>query len=102
MNTEHLPFNMPSRSWTLNQNWVNLTFMHWEVEHDLLKKYIPEDLELERYDGKTYVGTIPFRMEKVRPKYLPSVPFISNFAEFNIRTYAVSYTHLTLPTTPYV
>jgi len=89
VNTEHLPFNMPSRSWALNQNWVNLTFMHWEVEHDLLKKYIPEDLELERYDGKTYVGTIPFRMEKVRPKYLPSVPFISNFAEFNIRTYVV-------------
>ena len=83
MNTEHLPFNMPSRSWSLNQNWVNLTFMHWEVEHDLLKKYIPEDLELERYDGKTYVGTIPFRMEKVRPKYLPSVPLISNFAEFS-------------------
>ena len=39
---------MPTRAWTLSQNWVNLTFMHWEVEHHLLEKYIPEDLELER------------------------------------------------------
>lgn len=87
MNTDHIPYNMPTRGWTLSQNWVNLTFMHWEVEHTLLRRYIPEDLELETFNGKTYVGTIPFRMEKVRPRYLPSVPLISNFPEFNIRTY---------------
>lgn len=87
MNTNHIPFSMPTRGWTLNQNWVNLTFMHWEVDHQSLKKYIPEDLELETFEGKTYIGTIPFRMEKIRPRYLPSVPFISNFPEFNIRAY---------------
>ena len=87
MKTNHIPFEMPKRGWALNQNWVNLTFLHWEVDHALLKKYIPEDLELETFNGKTYVGTIPFRMEKIRPRFLPSVPFISNFPEFNIRTY---------------
>tara|TARA_Y100000814_G_scaffold180911_1_gene132117 strand:+ start:540 stop:1265 length:726 start_codon:yes stop_codon:yes gene_type:complete len=87
VNTEHIPYKMPTRAWSLSQNWVNLTFMHWEVEHHLLEKYIPEDLELEKFNGKTYVGTIPFRMENIRPRFLPSVPLISNFPEFNIRTY---------------
>ena len=87
MNTEHIPYKMPTRAWSLSQNWVNLTFMHWEVEHHLLEKYIPKDLELETFNGKTYVGTIPFRMENIRPRFLPSVPLISNFPEFNIRTY---------------
>ena len=87
MKTNHIPFSMPTRGWALSQNWVNLTFMHWEVDRQLLKKYIPEDLKLETFRGKTYIGTIPFRMEKIRPRYLPSVPFISNFPEFNIRAY---------------
>ena len=53
MNTDHIPYKMPARGWSLSQNWVNLTFMHWEVEHHLLEKYIPEDLELETFNGKT-------------------------------------------------
>jgi len=87
MRTDHLPFPMPERKHSLGQNWVNLTFMHWEVDPELLRKYVPEDLEIELFDGKAYVGTIPFRMEKVRPRNLPSISFISNFPEFNIRTY---------------
>ena len=53
MNTSHIPFSMPTRGWALSQNWVNLTFMHWEVDRQLLKKYIPEDLKLETFKGKT-------------------------------------------------
>ena len=49
--------------------------------------YIPEDLELDTFQGKAYVGTIPFIMEKVRPHFLPYLPFISTFPEFNVRTY---------------
>jgi uncharacterized protein YqjF (DUF2071 family) len=61
--------------------------MHWEVSTDFLRKYLPDDLEIDLFEGKAYVGTIPFRMEKVRPRLLPPISFISNFPEFNIRTY---------------
>ena len=87
MRTEHLPFPMPKRKFSLKQNWVDLTFMHWEVDPKILAKHIPEDLEIELFEGKAYVGIIPFKMEKVRPRNLPSIPLISNFPEFNIRTY---------------
>jgi len=87
MKIGHLPFPMPERKYSLKQNWANLTFMHWEVEPDILKQHLPEDLEVDLFDGKAYVGTIPFNMEKVRPRNMPSISFISNFPEFNIRTY---------------
>ena len=85
--SDHLPFPMPSTSHALNQEWRNLTFMHWEVDPARLAPYIPEGLELDLFEGKAYVGTIPFEMKKVRPRLLPWVPGISNFPEFNIRTY---------------
>ena len=50
-------------------------------------RYIPEGLELDLFEGKAYVGVIPFQMKNVRPRLLPAVPGISTFPEFNIRTY---------------
>ena len=83
----HIPFSMPKRRWSLRQNWINLTFMHWKVDPQNIIKYIPEDLELDLFEGRAYVGTIPFIMENVRPHYSPYLPGISTFPEFNIRTY---------------
>ena len=47
MRTSHLPFPMPERKFSLQQNWVDLTFMHWEVDPDILRKHIPDDLEID-------------------------------------------------------
>ena len=52
MKTSHIPFSMPTRGWALSQNWVNLTFMHWEVKPDLLSDIIPKGIELELFEGK--------------------------------------------------
>ena len=85
--SDHLPFPMPNTPNALSQEWRNLTFMHWEVDPKRLAQYIPDGLDLDLFAGKAYVGTIPFEMKKVRPRLLPWVPGISNFPEFNIRTY---------------
>ncbi len=84
---DHLPFPMPERPHALVQEWRNLTFMHWEVKPDDLIHHIPEGLEIDLFQGKAYVGTIPFVMKNVRPRLLPSLPGVSTFPEFNIRTY---------------
>ena len=39
------------------------TFMHWEVQPEKLEPYIPEGLELDLFEGKAYVGVIPFQMK---------------------------------------
>ncbi|MEC8541573.1 MAG: DUF2071 domain-containing protein [Candidatus Thermoplasmatota archaeon] len=85
--TEHLPFQMPSRKHALTQEWRELTFMHWEVDVKKLVPHIPDGLEIDTYRGKAYVGIVPFIMKNVRPRWSFSVPFVSTFPEFNVRTY---------------
>lgn len=87
MRSDHLPFAMPERPFILSQEWRNLTFMHWEVSVEKLQPHIPDGLEIDLFDGKAYVGTIPFIMKNVRPRLLPAIPGISTFPEFNVRTY---------------
>jgi len=87
LRSDHLPFAMPSSKHALSQEWRFLTFMHWEVSVESLQPHIPSGLEIDLFDGKAYVGTIPFLMKNVRPRLLPAVPGISSFPEFNIRTY---------------
>ena len=87
MRSDHLPFPMPKRPHSLIQEWRNLTFLHWEVNPNLLTPYIPKGLEIDLFEGKAYVGTIPFLMKNVRPRMTFPLPGISTFPEFNIRTY---------------
>lgn len=84
---DHIPFAMPKKRPALRQNWKKLTFLHWQVEAQLLRKHLPQGLELDLFEGKAYVGFIPFVMEKVRPNYLPPIAGVSTFGEVNIRIY---------------
>ena len=84
---EHLPFPMPDRRHTLAQDWRFLTFMHWRVDIEKLRPHVPEGLEIDTFEGDAYIGLVPFMMKHVRPSWFVSTPGISNFPEFNIRTY---------------
>src|SRR5690349_95871 len=69
------------------QNWDNLTFIHWPCAPELLRSLLPVDLTLDLFDQKAWVGLTPFRVVNLRPPMLPSLPWISHFAETNVRTY---------------
>ena len=87
MRADHLPFLMPERPYAMLQEWRSLTFLHWQVAPEALMPFIPDGLEVDCFDGRAYVGAIPFMMRNVRPRWAVSVPGISNFPEFNVRTY---------------
>lgn len=53
-----------------------------------IQKLLPAGLTVDTFDGKAWVGIVPFYMQKIRPVWSPSVPYISNFLELNVRTYA--------------
>ena len=57
---DHIPFPIPKVRPALRQGWKKLTFLHWEVEPDILRTHLPDDLELDLHEGKAYVGCIPF------------------------------------------
>src|SRR5690606_33910061 len=83
----HRPWNLPSGNWKYYQEWNDGIFLHWQVDYNELKKLVPDDLEIDLFDGKPWVSLVAFTMEKIRPKNLPAFPPISDFHEINIRTY---------------
>lgn len=85
--TNHRPWKLPQGSWKYYQEWNNGIFLHWQVEHNELRKLVPDDFDIDLFEGKPWVSLVAFTMEKIRPKNLPAFPPISNFHEINIRTY---------------
>lgn len=69
------------------QSWRHLLFLHWEVEPAVLQAMLPEGLTLDTYEGRAFVGLVPFTMTGVRPTWTPVMPGLSNFHETNVRTY---------------
>jgi uncharacterized protein YqjF (DUF2071 family) len=68
------------------QRWRNLLFMHWEVPAEVLRPLIPASLALDHFEGRHFVGVVPFVMQAVRPSFLPGVMAL-DFLETNVRTY---------------
>jgi len=85
--TDHRPWKLPAENWKFYQEWNNAIFLHWQVELDELKKFVPTELEIDLFDDKPWISLVAFTMEKIRPKNLPAFPPISDFDEINIRTY---------------
>jgi uncharacterized protein YqjF (DUF2071 family) len=72
------------------QRWHDLLFAHWPVSGQELRRLIPAPLEIDLYQGQAWLGIVPFRMSGVRLRGTPPMPWISGFAELNVRTYVVS------------
>jgi len=85
--TDHRPWVIPAGDWAYYQEWNNAVFLHWEVDLQELRKFMPGGMEIDLFDGKPWVSVVAFTMEKIRPRYMPYFPPISNFEEINIRTY---------------
>ncbi len=71
----------------MKQRWHDLLFLHWEVDPEAIARLLPPGISVDTFDGKAYVGLVPFGMTGVRPVWAPSVPPLSNFLETNVRTY---------------
>jgi uncharacterized protein YqjF (DUF2071 family) len=76
----------------LFQNWRDLLFLHFSLPASELRSFVPAGLDIDTFPNKAgeeraWVGLVPFRMEGIRPPWLPAVPWLSAFPETNVRTY---------------
>lgn len=77
----------PDQPVLLRQKWHHLLFLHWEISPNELQALIPPRLTVDMFQGKAYIGLIPFTMTGVRAVLTPPLPWISSFHEVNVRTY---------------
>ena len=85
--TDHRPWPLPNRNWLLKQQWNHLLFIHYALDAEQVRAMIPEPLEIDRYDGRAWLGVVPFDMKGVGLRGLPTLPSLSDFPEINLRTY---------------
>ncbi|MCA9532423.1 MAG: DUF2071 domain-containing protein [Myxococcales bacterium] len=79
------PSHRPSGRNAGTQRWRDLLFLHWELEPSVLRPLVPAALELDLYEGRAFVGVVPFLMRGIRPPWLPGPGL--DFYETNLRTY---------------
>ena len=71
----------------LHMLWEDLCFLHWPLEAAQLRPLIPPGLAVDEFEGKAWLGLVPFTMSGVKPRGCPDVPGLSAFPEYNVRTY---------------
>ena len=81
--------DLPKLPTVMHQRWEELLFLHWTFEPQIIAKVLPPRLRVDTFEDKAWLGIVPFSMRNVRPRFLPSVPGLSNFPELNLRTYVV-------------
>ena len=81
----------PNRPPVMYQRWSNLLFAHWEIDPEIIQNRLPEGLFVDTLNDQTFIGLVPFYMQKVRPRFFPALPWLSNFMELNVRCYVYDH-----------
>ncbi|MDX1932960.1 MAG: DUF2071 domain-containing protein [Capsulimonadales bacterium] len=81
------PTYRPHEPVVMRQEWRHLSFLHWPVAPEVVRALLPDDLTVDTFEGRAYVGLVPFTMRNVRPAGAPAVRGLSYFHETNVRTY---------------
>jgi uncharacterized protein len=70
----------------LTAHWRHLLMLNYVVEADALRSRVPRGVELDAWNGKTYVSVVGFLFEQTRVLGWRA-PFHADFEEVNLRFY---------------
>jgi uncharacterized protein YqjF (DUF2071 family) len=68
------------------QTEADQLFLSWPVAAGALVGRVPPPLVLDTFDGRPWITLISFRVERLRPRWLPPVPGLSRFGEVDCLT----------------
>jgi uncharacterized protein YqjF (DUF2071 family) len=66
-----------------HQSWRELLFLHFEIPAAELQARLPPGLQADTFEGRAYIGLVPFTMRDVRV----GPTGVGDFLETNLRTY---------------
>ncbi|MGA8270188.1 MAG: DUF2071 domain-containing protein [Candidatus Sulfotelmatobacter sp.] len=71
----------------LSAEWRDLVMLNYEVNPDLLSRYVPAGTFLDSFRGRTYISLVGFRFCRTRLLGRFPIPFHTEFDEVNLRFY---------------
>ena len=72
---------------SMRMTWRNLAFFHWPVDLQCIRALVPPALDVDTFDGRAWIGLVPFTMRDVGHTIWPWIPTMRHFHECNVRTY---------------
>jgi uncharacterized protein len=78
---------MAERRVFLSAEWRDLVMLNYEVEPAILRPYVPRGVDLDTFEGRTFVSLVGFQFLRTKLYGFLAVPFHSNFEEVNLRFY---------------
>src|SRR5271165_1698092 len=76
-----------SKTVFLSAEWRDLVMLNYEVDPNLLSRYVPPATALDSFQGRTYLSLVGFRFCRTKLLGCLPVPFHANFDEVNLRFY---------------
>jgi uncharacterized protein YqjF (DUF2071 family) len=70
----------------IKARWENLVMINYAIDPDILKPFLPDGVELDYFQGKTYVSLVGFMFKDTRIFNIP-IPYMGSFEEINLRFY---------------
>lgn len=77
----------PSGWPVMYQTWDKLIFLHWPVPVESIRRFIPERLAIDTFEGQAWIAVTPLTIYGLRPPLFPALPLLSQTNEINVRTY---------------
>ncbi|MGM0896279.1 MAG: YqjF family protein [Bacillota bacterium] len=76
-----------NKPWIMTQNWRDLVFLHWPISPEILRPFVPPELEIDLFEGQAWVGIVPFIADHTRLRFSLPFPIAGTYRELNVRTY---------------
>jgi len=71
----------------MTQRWNDLLFAHWPIPVPAMETLLPEWLQADSYQGSAWLGAVPFWLDRIKIRGVPSIPGLRSFPDLNLRTY---------------
>ncbi|HEY1254924.1 MAG TPA: DUF2071 domain-containing protein [Terracidiphilus sp.] len=85
--TSQKPRPLPSGHWRMKQRWNDLLFAHWPVQASSLASLVPEGLLVDSFNGSAWLGIMPFWMDRIKVRGIPTIPGVRCFPDLSLCTY---------------
>lgn len=87
LRTSQRPRPIPPGRWAMTQRWNDLLFAHWRIPAPTIAPLLPDGVQPDTFDGAAWIGVVPFWMDRIKFRVMPSIPGANTFPELNLRTY---------------
>ncbi len=73
--------------WFAEQSWIHVLFLHWPITPEALKPYVPDELEIDTFNGSGWISIVAFHTEDSKLRLSPKWTSLDPVTQINVRTY---------------